>query len=336
MAHIEDTLTPRITDVKKFSDTHMQVVLEPLERGFGHTLGNALRRVLLSSIPGCAVVAVHIENVLHEYNTVEGVREDVTEILLNLKGLAIRMFDKNTANAAVLKKGAGTVTAADIRADGDVNIVNKDHVIAHLTDKGLLEMDLVLQKGRGYQPASLRQDFSNDGDHAIGNLLLDASFSPVRRVSYSVESTRVEQRTDLDSLIIDMETDGTITPKEAVQQAARILHNQLESFAEFDTTEKVEEKVVDDSASRVLDMPVDQLNLTVRSANCLKAERIFYVGDLVQRTEMTLLKTPNLGKKSLDEIKDVLSKHKLSLGTELKSWGPPHGFRFDRRRWDQY
>lgn len=334
MTYVEDTLTPRITDVEKFSDTHMRVVLGPLERGFGHTLGNALRRVLLSSIPGCAVVAVRIENVLHEYNTIEGVREDVTEILLNLKGLAIKMFDKKEANAAVLKKGAGTVTAADIKTDGDVNIVNKDHVIAHLTDKGLLEMDLILQKGRGYQPASLRQDFSADGDHAIGSLLLDASFSPVRRVSYSVESTRVEQRTDLDSLIMDMETDGTVTPKEAVQQAARILHTQLESFAEFDTTERVEEKTVDDSASRILDMPVDQLNLTVRSANCLKAERIFYVGDLVQKTEMILLKTPNLGKKSLDEIKEVLSNHNLRLGTELKNWVAPQGFRFDRRRWD--
>ena len=325
MSYVEDLLTPRITDIEKLSDTHMRVTLEPLERGFGHTLGNVLRRVLLSSISGCAIVEVQIEGVLHEYNVIEGIEEDVIDILLNLKGLAITMFNKNSATISLEKKGPGVVTGADITTDGDVTIVNKDHIIANLNGKGELRMTMIVERGRGYQPAVSK---SKEEGQTIGKLLLDASFSPIHRVSYSVESTRVEQRTDLDSLVLDMETDNTIEPEEAVRESARILHAQLESFADFDKVQEVEEQVSADNLNPLLMMPIDGLKLTVRSTNCLKAERIFYVGDLVTRTEIELLRTPNLGKKSLDEIKHVLKEHGLELGTKLEGWTSPGlGFR---------
>ena len=317
-----DFLKPRLVDVQKLSDTHAKIVIEPLERGFGHTLGNALRRILLSSMPGCAVVEVEIENVLHEYTTIEGVQEDVVDILLNLKGVSVLMHERDEATLTLKKKGPGTVYAKDIELSHDVEIINPDHVIANLTDVGDLRMTLKIAKGRGYQPSSNRT-LGNEG-HVIGKLQLDASFSPVRRVAYSVERARVERRTDLDKLIIDLETDGSIDAEEAIRRSAAILRDQLSVFVDLKGDEKVESTAQEAEIDPILLRPVDDLELTVRSANCLKAENIYYIGDLIQRTEVELLKTPNLGKKSLTEIKDVLASHGLSLGMRLENWPPPN------------
>ncbi len=321
MASSNDLLKPRLVDVNVINPTSAKIVLEPLERGFGHTLGNALRRILLSSIQGCAVVEAQIEGVLHEYTAIEGVQEDVVDILLNLKGLAIKMHDKSEAMLTVNKNGPGVLTAADIQGDHDIEIVNPDHVIAHLTTGGSINMTLKVVKGRGYVPATQR---SSDEDRPIGALMLDASFSPVRRVSYSVESARVEQRTNLDKLIIDLQTDGTVDPEETVRKAAGILQQQLTVFVDLQGDEQEEQAPSEAEIDPILMRPVDDLELTVRSANCLKAENIYYIGDLIQRTEVELLKTPNLGKKSLTEIKDVLGSHGLSLGMRLENWPPAH------------
>lgn len=336
MAYVEKLLTPALTNVKQMSDTLMSVTMQPLEQGFAHTLGNALRRILLSSIPGSAVVEVNIEGVLHEFNTIEGVEEDVIEILLNLKDLAIRMHNKNSAVLNVSKKGPGVLTGQDLQIDSDVEIINTDKVIATLAENGNIEMRIKIERGRGYQTASRRkqelqsQSDTGAGAPAVGNLTLDASFSPILRVSYSVGIARVEQRADLDSLTLEMETNGTISPEEAVREAANILQGQLQSFTSFDELEAVDEEPVLDELNPIFTMPVDELDLTVRSTNCLKAERIFYVGDLVTRTEVDLLKTPNLGRKSLDEIKSVLTQRGLALGTQLENWPPAqlagHGF----------
>jgi DNA-directed RNA polymerase subunit alpha len=319
---VTEFLTPRLVDVTSLSDTRAKVVLEPLERGFGHTLGNALRRILLSSMPGAAVTEVEIEGVLHEYTTIEGVQEDVLDILLNLKGLAIVMHAKDEAVLRLHKKGEGVVTAADIQSDHDVEIKNSDHVIAHLTKEGELSMTMKVVKGRGYQPVAQRKTEEGESK-AIGTLQLDATFSPVRRVSYNVESARVEQRTDLDKLIIDIETNGTLDPEEAIRRAATILQQQLSVFVNLEATEHAEPERQTPEIDPILLRPVDDLELTVRSANCLKAENIYYIGDLIQRTEVELLKTPNLGKKSLTEIKDVLASYSLSLGMRLENWPPP-------------
>lgn len=319
---VTEFLTPRLVDVTSLSDTRAKVVLEPLERGFGHTLGNALRRILLSSMPGAAVTEVEIEGVLHEYTTIEGVQEDVLDILLNLKGLSIVMHAKDEAVLRLHKKGEGVVTAADIQSDHDVEIKNSDHVIAHLTKEGELSMTMKVVKGRGYQPVAQRKTEEGESK-AIGTLQLDATFSPVRRVSYNVESARVEQRTDLDKLIIDIETNGTLDPEEAIRRAATILQQQLSVFVNLEATEHAEPERQTPEIDPILLRPVDDLELTVRSANCLKAENIYYIGDLIQRTEVELLKTPNLGKKSLTEIKDVLASYSLSLGMRLENWPPP-------------
>ncbi|MFA7096280.1 MAG: DNA-directed RNA polymerase subunit alpha [Gammaproteobacteria bacterium] len=319
---VTDFLKPRLVDVQIVNARQAKVTLEPLERGFGHTLGNALRRILLSSMPGSAVVEAEIEGVLHEYTTIEGVQEDVIEILLNLKGLAIRMHARNEATLRLSKKGPGTVTAADIVLDHDVEIVNPEHYIASLTKAGELNMTLKVAQGRGYQPVAARQTGEGE-DRPIGRLQLDASFSPVRRVTYSVERARVEQRTDLDKLIIEIETNGTIEPEEAIRRAATILQEQLSVFVDLQGKEEVKPESKETEIDPILLRPVDDLELTVRSANCLKAESIYYIGDLIQRTEVELLKTPNLGKKSLTEIKDVLATHGLSLGMKLENWPPP-------------
>ncbi len=323
-----DLLKPRVVDVQMAGECHAKVVLEPLDRGFGHTLGNALRRILLSSIPGCAVVEVQIDGVLHEYTAIEGVQEDVVDILLNVKGIAVVMHDKSEATLSLYKKGPGVATAGDIETDHDVEIMNKDHVIAHLTERGSLSMTLKVAKGRGYQPAAQRRN--NDEDRAIGSLLLDASFSPVRRVAYSVESARVEQRTDLDKLIVDLETNGTVNPEETIRKAAGVLQQQLSVFVDLQGDEQAEPDQTEPEIDPILVRPVDDLELTVRSANCLKAEKIYYIGDLIQRTEVELLKTPNLGKKSLTEIKDILGTHGLTLGMRLENW-PPANLREDRK-----
>lgn len=318
---VTEFLRPRLVDVETVSSTRAKVTLEPLERGFGHTLGNALRRILLSSMPGCAVTEVEIDGVLHEYSSKEGVQEDIIEILLNLKGLAVKLEGKNEATLTLTKSGEGPVTAADIQHDGDVEIANPEHVICHLTGDGSISMRIKIELGRGYVPASIRRN-AEEEDRAIGRLLVDASFSPVARIAYDVDSARVEQRTDLDKLIIDMETNGTLDPEEAIRRASTILAEQLDAFVELRDISVVEEKEEKPQFDPILLRPVDDLELTVRSANCLKAEAIQYIGDLVQRAEVELLKTPNLGKKSLTEIKDVLASRGLSLGMRLENWPP--------------
>lgn len=321
MGSVTEFLRPRLVDIENVSSTNAKVTLEPLERGFGHTLGNALRRILLSSMPGCAVTEVEIEGVLHEYSTKEGVQEDVIEILLNLKELAVKLHNKSEAHLTISKSSPGPVLASDIVAEADVEICNPDHVICNLTENANLSMRIKIEMGRGYVPASHRRS-NEEEERPIGHLLVDANFSPVNRISYAVESARVEQRTDLDKLIINMETNGTLDPEEAIRRAATILAEQLEAFVELrDISEPVakEEKPEFDP---ILLRPVDDLELTVRSANCLKAEAIQYIGDLVQRTEVELLKTPNLGKKSLTEIKDVLASRGLNLGMRLENWPP--------------
>lgn len=320
-------LKPRVVDVEVINDLRAKVTLEPLERGFGHTLGNALRRILMSSIPGCAVTEVEIDSVLHEYTAIEGIQEDVIDILLNLKGLSIVMHERDEVILTVSKKGAGQLLASDIELPHDVELMNPTHVIANMTDVGELSMRLKVERGRGYQPATTRRNIAqeaSDETRPIGNLQLDASFTPVRRIAYNVESARVEQRTDLDKLIIDVETDGSIDPEEAIRRAASILKDQLSIFVDLETT-TIEEPVPQEAdIDPILLRPVDDLELTVRSANCLKAENIFFIGDLIQRTEVELLKTPNLGKKSLTEIKDILGSQGLSLGMRLENW-PPAG-----------
>lgn len=327
-------LTPKTIQVQRIDRHHARVVLEPLERGFGHTLGSALRRILLSSMEGCACSEVKIDGVLHEYSTIEGVREDVIHILLNLKGLAVVMHDREEAILTLSKNTAGVVTAADIETDHSVEILNPDHVIAHIGEGGKLHMQLKITRGRGYQPAVTLHDMigaesmiagtvtSTPASIGIGTLLLDASYSPVRRVSYLVESARVEQRTDLDKLVLEIETNGTLEPEEAIRQSANILQHQLAAFVELQDTEDRRPAKQEVSIDPILLRPVDDLELTVRSANCLKAENIYYIGDLVQRSEVELLKTPNLGKKSLTEIKSVLASKSLSLGMRLENWPP--------------
>jgi DNA-directed RNA polymerase subunit alpha len=318
---VTEFLKPRLVEIEQVSATRSKVILEPLERGFGHTLGNALRRILLSSMPGCAVTEVEIDGVLHEYSSKEGVQEDVLEILLNLKGLSVKLEGKTEAMLTLTKSGAGPVTAGDITHDGDVEIVNPDHVICHLSQDGQISMRIKVEMGRGYEPATARQS-DEDEERPIGRLLVDSSFSPVVRIAYNVESARVEQRTDLDKLVIDMTTNGTLDPEEAIRRASTILAEQLEAFVDLRDVTEVEEKEEKPEFDPILLRPVDDLELTVRSANCLKAEAIHYIGDLVQRTEVELLKTPNLGKKSLTEIKDVLASRGLSLGMRLENWPP--------------
>lgn len=321
-------LKPRLVDVRQLGSNTAKITIEPLDRGFGHTLGNALRRVLLSSMPGCAITEVEIDGVLHEYTTIDGVQEDVTDILLNLKGLAIRMHAKQESTLTLNKKGPGVVLASDITLDHDVEVINPEHVIAHLTKEGELNMSMKVEVGRGYQPAAARIE-DEESDRQIGKLLLDASFSPVRRVAYVVESARVEQQTNLDKLLVEIETNGTLDPEEAVRHAADLLRDQLAVFVDLSGKEAEAPSAQEAEIDPILLRPVDDLELTVRSANCLKAESIYYVGDLIQRTEVELLKTPNLGKKSLTEIKDVLASRGLSLGMRLEHWPPPglHGQR---------
>lgn len=319
-----DFLTPREIAVETISPFHAKITLEPLERGFGHTLGNTLRRILLSSMPGAAITEVKIDGVLHEYGAIAGVQEDVVEILLNLKGVAIRLLGRQDVTLKINKKGPGPVTAGDIEPEHDVEVVNPDHVIAHLNESGQLSMSLKVMLGRGYQPAVIRMRKA-EAKTTIGALHIDASFSPIRRVAYAVENARVEQRTDLDKLVIDLETNGTLDPEEAIRRSATILQQQLAAFVDLQSAPMVQEKLSrEDSVNPIYYRPVDDLELTVRSANCLKAENIFFIGDLVQRTESDLLKTPNLGKKSLTEIKNVLSAHGLGLGIKIDGWRAPN------------
>ena len=328
-ASAPELLRPRL-DVRQLGPNAARITLEPLDRGFGHTLGNALRRMLLSSMPGCAITEVEIEGVLHEYSTIEGVQEDVTEILLNLKEIAVRTNARSETALSVSAKGPCVLRAGDVQVGHDVEIANPEHVIAHLMKEGKLAMTMQVAIGRGYEPASARAD-ADDSEGLVGRLPLDASYSPVRRVSYQVEDARVEQRTDLDRLVMEVETNGTIDPEYAVRYASSQLQNLLSAFSAPDVA-------VDAAAGRRaaemdpgLLRKVDELELTVRSANCLKAEGIERVGDLIQRTETDLLRTPNLGKKSLTEIKTVLAEQGLSLGMILESW-PPADFLQEQQR----
>lgn len=321
---LAEFLKPRSIIVQDKGRFQARVTLEPLERGFGTTLGNALRRILLSSMPGCAVTKAHIEGVLHEYSTIPGVQEDVIAILLNLKDVAFKMHGdtKHEVELRLEKTGMGPVTAGDIQLDSGMEVANPEHVIANITTpEGKIKMLLTVSRGRGYEPVVTRR--TTEGA-TIGHLQLDASFSPVRRVTYNVERARVENRTDLDKLIIDIETNGTLDPEEAIRRSATILAEQLSVFVDLKGQERPTEARKEVGIDPILLRPVDELELTVRSANCLKAENIYYIGDLIQRTEMELLKTPNLGKKSLTEIKDVLAAKGLSLGMKLEGW-PPMG-----------
>lgn len=313
-------LTPQQIKVDQVTPTFSKITMEPFERGFGYTVGNALRRILLSSMPGAAITEVQIENVLHEYSTVDGMQEDVIDMMLNLKGVAIKLHgDRDSAELTLTKKGKGPVKAGDITLDADTEIMNPEHVIAHLTKDIELKMTMKVTVGRGYVPS--QQALGEEGKQ-VGHLHLDASYSPVRKVSYSVENARVEKRTDLDKLIIELETDGTLDPEEAIRRCATIMQHQLEAFAELRAEELVKEDKSKDEINPILLRPVDDLELTVRAANCLKAENIYYIGDLVMRTEQDLLKTPNLGKKSLTEIKNILISHGLNLGMHIENWPP--------------
>jgi DNA-directed RNA polymerase subunit alpha len=315
-----DFLKPRFVDVTQVDANHARVTIEPLERGFGFTLGTALRRILLSSIGGYAISEVKITGVDHEYDSIEGVQEDVLEILMNLKQVALSLEGRDSATLHIKKMGPGELTAGDLAEEHDVMIANKDMVIAHITKPVELEMELTVTQGRGYQTAVSRK--ADDETSSIGVIKLDASYSPVRQVSYDVDSARVEQRTDLDKLIFTLETDGTIDPEESIRKAATILYDQISVFVDLKVKEAEPEAPPEPEIDPILLRPVDDLELTVRSANCLKAENIFYIGDLIQRDESELLKTPNLGKKSLTEIKDVLAQNGLSLGTKLEVWPP--------------
>ena len=315
-------LKPRAIEVESIGPHSAIVTMEPFERGYGHTLGNALRRILLSSMVGYAPTEAQIEGVVHEYSTIDGVREDVVDILLNLKGIVFKLHERDEVTLTLRKEGEGIVSASDFELPHDVEIVNPDHRIAHLSAGGAIELRVRVEKGRGYVPGNVRA-FREDHSSTIGRIVMDASFSPVRRVSYTVESARVEQRTDLDKLVMTIETNGAITPEESVRQSARILMEQLSVFAALEgVAEPVHSARTSPDVDPILLRPVDDLELTVRSANCLKAENIYYIGDLIQRTENELLKTPNLGRKSLNEIKEVLAARGLTLGMKLENWPP--------------
>ena len=321
-------LKPKAIVAEPLGGNRAKVTLEPFERGYGHTLGNALRRVLLSSMVGYAPTEVTIAGVLHEYSAIDGVQEDVVHIMLNLKGVVFRLHNRDEVTLVLRKEGEGPVTAADIQTPHDVEIVNPQHVIAHLSQGGKIDMQIKVEKGRGYVPGNLRR-YGDEPTKSIGRIVLDASFSPVRRVSYAVENARVEQRTDLDKLVMEIETNGAISPEEAIRSSAKILVEQLIVFSTLDVGDLgvLGHRSAGDAPpppDPILLRPVDELELTVRSANCLKAENIYYIGDLIQRTETELLKTPNLGRKSLNEIKEVLATRGLTLGARLENW-PPQG-----------
>ena len=314
-------LKPRIVDVDIVNDQRAKVILEPMERGFGYTLGNALRRVLLSSIPGYAITEVKIDGVVHEYSTLEGVQEDVVDVLLNLKKVALKIHEGTEATITLSKSEEGPVTVSDFDVGHSVEVVNPEHVIAHLNKGGKLNIEAKVEMGRGYQPVPQRRKGPQE-DSTLGYIMIDASFSPINKVSYFVESARVEQRTDLDKLILDVETNGVVDAEQAIRDAARILMGQLSVFANLESELTEVEVQQAPQIDPVLLRPVDDLELTVRSANCLKAESIYYIGDLIHRNESDLLKAPNLGRKSLNEIKDILSSKGLSLGMKVENWQP--------------
>lgn len=337
---VNNLLKPRSIEVETAEGNPYSatVTMEPFETGYAHTLGNALRRVLLSSMIGYAPTEAQIAGVVHEYSQIDGVKEDVVDILLNVKGVIFKLENRDEVTVTLRKEGTGPVTAADFDLPHDCQILNPDHVIANLSG-GKLDMQIKVEKGRGYQPGDMRALKDDYSKATIGKIIMDASFSPVLRVAYKVENARVEQRTDLDKLVLSVDTNGAILPEEAVRQAAHILQDQLSVFGGIATIgiepvvpvqtqpvipQQQEIPVVKPQppVDPILRRPVDDLELTVRSANCLKAENIYYIGDLIQRTENELLKTPNLGRKSLNEIKEFLGTHGLTLGMKLDNWPP--------------
>ena len=315
-----DLLVPTEIQVEDINETTSKITLEPLERGFGNTLGNALRRIFLSSMPGAAITDVKIEGISHEYSTIEGIREDVIDILLNLKDMPVNLLEGTSAEIKLDMAGPSEVTASSFEVPGNVELVNPDHHVASLVDKVNLTLTATVKTGRGYEPADLR----GEEETQVGALKVDASFSPVKRVAYSVENARFEKRTDLDKLIVELETDGTLNPKEAIEHSATIMQQQLAAFVNLDAIAEQEAKKEQNDFDPLLMRSIEELELTVRSTNCLKAESIFLIGDLIQRSEFDLLKTPNLGKKSLNEIKDVLASKGFALGTTIDNW-PPMG-----------
>ena len=311
-------LKPNLVDIEMISDTKSKIVIQPLERGFGHTLGNALRRILLSSMPGAAVTDVAIEGISHEYSTIEGIREDVIDILLNIKDMPINLIEGDSAEVTLDVTGPCDVLASSFDAPGNVELVDQDFHVATIVDKVSLKMTLTVKTGRGYEPADLR----DDEDRVVGALKVDASYSPVRRVSYTVDNARLGKRTDIDKLVVELETDGTLDPKMAIEHSATILQQQLSAFVDLDAIAEQEANKDQNDFDPILLRSIEELELTVRSTNCLKAESIFLIGDLIHRSEFDLLKTPNLGKKSLNEIKDVLASKELSLGMNVENWPP--------------
>jgi DNA-directed RNA polymerase subunit alpha len=318
-------LVPQDIKVSRPSPFIVKVSLEPFERGFGHTIGHTLRRILLSSIPGWAPTEVQIDGVLHEYAAKEGVQEDILEVLLNVKSLAIKVPDEEgTLEEMMLtvhKTGPCQILAGDIAEANDVEIMNPELVIVTLTKPIEFDMKIKIKRGRGYEPVHVRQT-AEKKSKAVGVLSVDASYSPVKRVIYSVEGARFEGRADLDKLLLELETDGTLDPEAAIRRAATILQQQLSAFVDLDSVLLQQPKKQEEEFDPILLRPVEDLELTVRAANCLRSENIQYIGDLVQKTETELLKTPNLGKKSLNEIKKVLMGRNLSLGMILKNWPP--------------
>ncbi|SMN10696.1 DNA-directed RNA polymerase alpha subunit [uncultured Candidatus Thioglobus sp.] len=314
-----DFLKPKLVELVEITNNEYRVILEPLERGFGHTLGNALRRTLLSSMVGSAITEVAIDGVMHEFSTIEGVQEDVLDILLNLKEVSVALNTSEAAEVVIDKKGPCEITVADIEANGtDVSVFNKDKVIATVNAGGHMRMTLKIATGIGYGTAVARDDKAS----TIGGMQLDASFSPIKRVSFIVEAARVDQKVNLDKLNITLETDGSIDAEAAIKRAATILQEQLSSFVELELVEEAAALPTSDDFDPQLLAAVDELELTVRSANCLKAEQIYYIGDLIQKSEQDLLRTPNLGRKSLNEIKEVLTEKGLNLGTAIDNWPP--------------
>ena len=329
----QELIKPTKLDVSS-NGTKGTLVAEPLERGFGLTLGNALRRVLLSSLQGASVTAVQIDGVLHEFSSIPGVREDVTDIILNIKELAIRMEGEGPKRMVVRKEVAGTVTAGDIQTVGDLEILNPEHVLCTLDEDAEIRMEFTVDTGKGYIAA----DRNRPEDAPIGLIPVDALFSPVRKVSYKTENTREGQVLDYDKLTMTIETDGSVTPEDAVAYGARILQDQLSIFVNFDEPESAQTGADDDGLefNPLLLKKVDELELSVRSANCLKNDNIVYIGDLIQKTEGEMLRTPNFGRKSLNEIKEVLATMGLHLGMEIPAWPPENIDDLAKRYEDQY
>lgn len=330
----QELIKPTKLDVVSSSELKSVIVAEPLERGFGLTLGNALRRVLLSSLQGAAVTAVQIDGVLHEFSSITGVREDVTDIVLNVKEIALRMEGEGPKRMVIRKEGPGVVTAADIQTVGDVEVLNPEHQICTLDEGAEIRMELTVNTGKGYVAA----EKNRAEDAPIGLIPVDSLYSPVRKVSYKIDKTREGQVLDYDKLTLTVETNGSVTPDDAVAYAARILQDQLSIFVNFEEPQKeeVQEEVQELAFNPALLKKVDELELSVRSANCLKNDNIVYIGDLIQKTEAEMLRTPNFGRKSLNEIKEVLAGMGLHLGMEIPTWPPENIEDLAKRYEDQY